>query len=148
MQRNICTIFYSWDNCTMRIRIRKSLPFWSLRTNYFFRLPFMIIHVQCINIILLVNSRVTSPSKFIYCLENNSTWCQKLNYLRQAAIEQSHKHSKGSAHLSDWNWFRSHKKMNNHITSAIMPMCTMYKYIFLCVCSLGVKILNLKGTSV
>lgn len=149
MQRNISTISWSWHSCTicsMEIRIRKSLPFWSLGTNNFFRLSFMIKRVECINIILLVNSRVSCPSKFVYCLGYDSTRVSTNKLIEESRYQRRNcDHLEVFAHLSNRNWLCTHKKMNNHITSAIMAMCAMHKYIFLC--PLGVKILHLENMS-
>lgn len=52
--------------------IRLLLPFRSFRINNKFRFAFEIRPVQCINVVLLVNSRTTSIGKFSYCLHIKS----------------------------------------------------------------------------
>lgn len=77
-----------WDSHGMNIRIRNALPFWSLRTNKIYGLIFMKIRVQGINVIRFVYSRMTCPSKFIYCLEDNKhKYAEQIDYSSEVGVE-------------------------------------------------------------
>lgn len=102
----------------------------------------MIKHVKFINIVLFIYSWMPCLGKFIYCLQNGQSKKSDECFLDHGidSIRTKMTTTELITYLGNRNWFVTHKKMNNHETGAVMPMCTVDKYTLRWVSSMGEKL--------